>query len=75
MTKQETIHCIHVMLAYVEGHEIEYRSKMDYRLEGWNVGVPFWDFSSYEYRVKMNEHFNLEHEGCSEYDNQNLSGC
>ena len=51
MTKQETIECIKVMQAFVDGKEIEYldlRRNKEWR----HASYPIWDWTTFNYRIK-----------------------
>jgi hypothetical protein len=53
MTKEETLQCIKVMQAYVDGKTVQARYGAVQRNEGnWHAVNPHWDWVCYEYRVK-----------------------
>jgi len=54
MTKEETLQCIKVMQAYVDGKTVQARYGAVQRNEGnWHAVNPNWDWERYEYRVKL----------------------
>lgn len=57
MTREETRAAILIMEAYLDGYEIQHRmKKCDSRIvlkPDWcDTDAPWWDFDSYEYRIK-----------------------
>lgn len=60
MTREETRAAILIMEAYLDGYEIQHRMKKCDSRSGlkpdWcDTDAPWWDFDSYEYRIKPTE--------------------
>ena len=57
MTRNETRAAILIMEAYLDGYEIQHRmkkcdSRSGLKPDWWDTDAPWWDFDSYEYRIK-----------------------
>lgn len=57
MTREETIEAIRIMQAYLDGYEVQLRikkcdSRSGLKPDWCDTDAPWWDFDSYEYRIK-----------------------
>lgn len=57
MTREQTRNAIMVMEAYLDGYEIQHRikkcdSRSGLKPDWCDTDAPWWDFDSYEYRIK-----------------------
>ena len=60
MTREETRAAILIMEAYLDGYEIQHRikkcdSRSGLKPDWCDTDAPWWDFDSYEYRIKPTE--------------------
>jgi len=58
MTKEETIECIKIMQAYVDGENIEYWHSKEI---GWSDDdYPTWNWADFDYRIKPKQQLTKE---------------